>query len=42
MRAHSENAALDIVAKLAKSDTANNNTSITNVIPGYRVGLAAS
>ncbi|MEH2545066.1 hypothetical protein V1283_001711 [Bradyrhizobium sp. AZCC 2262] len=33
MRAHSENAALDIVAKLAKSDTANRNTSITNIIP---------
>src|SRR2546426_889334 len=39
-RAHSENAALDIVAKLAKSDTANRNTSITSVIPRLSGGTS--
>jgi len=42
MRAHSEIAALDIVAKLAKSDTANRNTSITSMIPRLSGGTSAA
>jgi hypothetical protein len=40
MRAHSENAALDIIAKLAKSDKANSNTSITSMIPRLSDGTS--
>ena len=40
MRAHSENTALDIVAKLAKSDTANRNTGITSIIPRLSGGTS--
>jgi hypothetical protein len=33
MRAHSEDSALEIVARLIESETANRNTRITSMIP---------
>ena len=38
--ARMENAALDIVAKLAKTDTANRNASITSMIPRLSGGTS--
>ena len=45
MRAHSEDSALEIVAGLIESETANRKPGMTNMSepwPGYRAGLAAS